>query len=260
MVKNEDIFIEPAIRSVAELVDRILICDTGSNDNTLSIIKFLKAQYSNIEYFERKCFDTRDVGQIRQIMIDQTNEDWILVLDGDEVWYKNQLARLIQNVNQHQSKYIAYAVRYQNFIHSLDYVLDESMEQYVVKGKRGSHSVKLLRNTKTLKSVGNFGVEGYHLDGIPVQNHPETELFIDSISFCHMSFMRRSSSLTAYLASMYRFRKLFTKSKFHERDFQLPETFLIPSNCLMTGYFKINYISYIFNYSLILLSKLTRKR
>ena len=39
MIKNESKIIERALKSVEDFVDAICVCDTGSTDNTIEIVK-----------------------------------------------------------------------------------------------------------------------------------------------------------------------------------------------------------------------------
>lgn len=78
IVKNEEKYIERCIESVKNLVDEIVIVDTGSTDNTLNIIK----QIPNIKLFCYKWSD--DFSKARNYSIDKATGDYILVLDADE--------------------------------------------------------------------------------------------------------------------------------------------------------------------------------
>ncbi|MEL4024101.1 glycosyltransferase family 2 protein [Lysinibacillus endophyticus] len=78
IVKNEGKYIERCLNSVKELVDEIVIVDTGSTDNTISRIK----QFPNIKLFEFEWCD--DFSIARNYSIEKTTGDYILVLDADE--------------------------------------------------------------------------------------------------------------------------------------------------------------------------------
>lgn len=78
IVKNEEQYIERCLSSVQDLVDEIVIVDTGSNDRTIEIIK----QFSNVKLYEFLWCD--DFSKARNYSIERTTGDYILVLDADE--------------------------------------------------------------------------------------------------------------------------------------------------------------------------------
>lgn len=77
IVKNEERFIAGCLESVKEIVDQIVILDTGSTDKTLEI-----AQKYNAEIHHFKWCD--DFSKARNESIKYAVSDWILWLDADE--------------------------------------------------------------------------------------------------------------------------------------------------------------------------------
>ncbi len=87
LVKNEEIFVGYAIKSVINFVDSIIVFDTGSTDRTVEIIQKLAKEYPGKIIFEEKglCDKARHT-QLRQEMLEKTKTEWFMILDGDEVW------------------------------------------------------------------------------------------------------------------------------------------------------------------------------
>jgi glycosyltransferase involved in cell wall biosynthesis len=97
VIKNEEFYIDMAIRSVVRHVDGIYVLDTGSTDGTIQKITDLQKTYGNIICESKKfCVgDGRfpsDYDEVvsRNYAIDkaiQTFGDvsWIIILDGDEI-------------------------------------------------------------------------------------------------------------------------------------------------------------------------------
>lgn len=87
LIKNEEKFVEYAIRSVLPFVEKVIIFDTGSTDSTVEIINKLKKEFSDKILFEQKgeCDKVRHT-ELRNEMIEMTKTEWFMVLDGDEVW------------------------------------------------------------------------------------------------------------------------------------------------------------------------------
>lgn len=119
MVRNEP-FVFYSAMSVYPYVDKILIWDTGSDDETLSDIQELLAlDYADKIDFQQKTIETderywkacesaqlrkanegkKGKGVVRQEMIDATETSFFLILDGDEVWYKQGILGVLDWVN-----------------------------------------------------------------------------------------------------------------------------------------------------------------
>lgn len=78
IVKNEEKNIARCLQSVKNLVDEIVIVDTGSTDNTINIIK----EHQNVNLHHYEWCD--DFSSARNYSIEKTTGDYILVLDADE--------------------------------------------------------------------------------------------------------------------------------------------------------------------------------
>lgn len=77
IVKDEEEFIENCLKSVQNVVDEIIIVDTGSTDNTVEIAK----KYTD-KIFYHQWED--DFSAVRNESIKHATGDWILILDADE--------------------------------------------------------------------------------------------------------------------------------------------------------------------------------
>lgn len=81
IVKNEEKFLEQCLLSVRELVDEIIIVDTGSTDRTLEIAR----QFTDKIYDFVWC---DDFAAARNESLKHAKMDWILILDADETLSK----------------------------------------------------------------------------------------------------------------------------------------------------------------------------
>src|SRR3990172_3928684 len=94
IVHNEENFIWFAIMSVVNYVDKILVWDTGSTDKTVEIIKeVIKEKGNKIEFKEVGAVNANEFTKMRQKMLDESHCDWILVLDGDEIWWGSSMKK-----------------------------------------------------------------------------------------------------------------------------------------------------------------------
>jgi glycosyltransferase involved in cell wall biosynthesis len=78
IVKNEQDMLARCLETVKD-ADEIVVCDTGSDDDTVEIAK----QYTDLVYEDFKWCD--HFGKARQHVKDKCTGDWILTIDADEV-------------------------------------------------------------------------------------------------------------------------------------------------------------------------------
>lgn len=155
IVKNEESYIERCLESVKGLVDEIVIVDTGSTDNTISLIK----QFLDVNLLHFNWCD--DFSAARNYSIEHATGDYILVLDADEyivsgtryelenVMYKNYIGRILvdsrfQKGNQEHrtkayvSRFFPKDIRYTGIIHE-QLVSDKSRVKLDLKVKHDGY-------------------------------------------------------------------------------------------------------------------------
>lgn len=77
IVKNEEKFLEGCLHSIKDIVDEIVIADTGSTDRTKEIAQRFGARIFDFPW-------TGDFSAARNFSLSQCAGDWILYLDADE--------------------------------------------------------------------------------------------------------------------------------------------------------------------------------
>ncbi|GAB4172482.1 MAG: hypothetical protein Kow00108_07120 [Calditrichia bacterium] len=77
IVKNEENFLRGCLESVKDFVDEMVIVDTGSSDQTISIAEEFGA---NIYHFEWQ----HDFSKARNYALSKANGQWVIWLDADE--------------------------------------------------------------------------------------------------------------------------------------------------------------------------------
>ena len=77
IVKNEEKYLADCLASVKDVVNEIVIVDTGSTDRTIEIAKEYDAKIFNFNW-------VNDFSAARNYALDNSTGDWILYLDADE--------------------------------------------------------------------------------------------------------------------------------------------------------------------------------
>ncbi len=93
IVKNEAHRLPNCLDSVKQVVDEIIIVDTGSTDQT---VKIAKRNTSKVYYFQW----CDDFAQARNYALSKAKGEWILVLDADEVLLPSAISLIQQIVNE----------------------------------------------------------------------------------------------------------------------------------------------------------------
>jgi hypothetical protein len=90
LVRNEDVFVEQAIRNVADFCDRIHVVDHVSNDRTWAIVRALAQELEHVD--ARR---SRNAALAKRVVEPYTaTETWVFGVDGDELYDPDGLARL----------------------------------------------------------------------------------------------------------------------------------------------------------------------
>lgn len=117
LVKNEAKWLWFSITSSIDFVDKILLWDTGSTDATLDIIKELQEKYpGKIDFKQRNIGSPEEFTKVRQEMLDATKVDWFIVLDGDEIWWRDSIKKVTDFVQENGDKFESIVVPTVNLV------------------------------------------------------------------------------------------------------------------------------------------------
>ena len=94
LLRNEDLYVETALRNTIGFCDRIIVVDNGSLDGTLAIVKRMEAQHSVLQVYQST--DTKVSHDLLKPYVGSDN--WILGIDGDEIYDPKGLAGLRQEI------------------------------------------------------------------------------------------------------------------------------------------------------------------
>lgn len=212
VVKNEENFVWYAVSSVINCVDEIIVWDQGSCDKTMEIIK----KIDNPKISLKKVTET--VHDLREIMLGETNADWIFILDGDEIWYEEGIKKLQSTINNLQNKKDCVVVPNYMLIGDIFHYQEKSAGRYKIGEKIGHYNIRAIRKTQGLHVEGIYPNEAYVTkEGVKVQDlNKERILFLET-PYLHASFLKRSSKDVKKIK--YEIGENFPK------DFYYPEVF-----------------------------------
>lgn len=107
LVRDEEGYVEYGIRSVLDYVDKVLVCDTGSIDETVKIIESIDSPKIELTKIPRDYNLSLGLSldqaltHYRQFQLYKTlydGADWMMILDGDEVWHENAMDLYVNKI------------------------------------------------------------------------------------------------------------------------------------------------------------------
>ncbi|AQS60611.1 TPR domain-containing glycosyltransferase [Desulforamulus ferrireducens] len=107
IVKNEEKNLGRCLKSVKDVVDEIIIVDTGSSDNTVALAKEYGAKVYHYQWND-------NFSEARNYSLEQAKADWILFLDADEELTSDSREHLTRYIREEQVE--GYFIKIVNFI------------------------------------------------------------------------------------------------------------------------------------------------
>jgi len=189
LVKNEEIWIKPALESVLQHVDNLLVWDTGSTDKTVSLIQSIKSP--KIKFKQSGPVNRIGLVRLRNEQIKVTKTDWFLLVDGDEIWPEKNLIQLIKAMQSAKPETLALVNRTRNCLGDLNHYLPESRGCYRIGPWSGHLNIRAIRNLPGLKVIGSYPNEAYVYQGRKLQDQPERLEFCDTWYY-HTTHLKRT--------------------------------------------------------------------
>ena len=109
IVKDEEKNLKRCLESVKDVVDEIIIIDTGSSDNTKSIARKYTPKVFSFDW-------NGSFADARNESLSYATGDWILIMDADEVLASGSRQTLLELANVPLSRPVAYQVKVRNAI------------------------------------------------------------------------------------------------------------------------------------------------
>ena len=256
IVKNEDRYLWFAINSIADFVDEIVIWDTGSSDDTLKIIQDLIDKYSNkIKFEKHNIDDPRKVTDLRQKMLVKNTADWVVMVDGDEVWWRDKARELTDFIRKNGENYDSCVVNYKNVVGDLYHYQDEEFGEYVIDGKKGFLTIRAFNaKIKGLVYKKDYPLEGLFDEGgaILQERDSKRRFHFEGMTYIHMTHMARSSLVKN---KKYKFQNGLPLPL----DYFYPESFFVGSPAYIKNIWSKRTSSYYLKSSLFDILRLVKK-
>ncbi|MEE9910748.1 MAG: glycosyltransferase [Deltaproteobacteria bacterium] len=149
IVKNEETVLVECLKSVRDVVDEMIIVDTGSTDKTIDIARAFGAKVFEFPW-------TDDFSAARNQSLAQATGDWILVLDADEVISGLDHQRLLATIDTGNRRTAAFAMVTRNYLEksgTAGWTKNDGRYPQEERGAGwfGSSKVRLFRNNSLVR-------------------------------------------------------------------------------------------------------------
>lgn len=233
LVANDERFVWYALNSVLPFVNKIMVWDTGSTDKTIPIIRAI--QSDKIELTEKGEVSAEGHTKMRDLMLsatDKSNYDWLLILDGDEIWPEKMFHLMVEEASKNNPT--AVVVKTVNFVGDIYHKTPESAGRYRFGEKIGHYNLRLINlKASDLHVAGPHGQQTYFAEQTPLQDLPTGKLLLlDHVSYFHATHLERSTkdrnTLKRAFKRKYELGETIKRSDLPEIFFQRERPMLVP--------------------------------
>lgn len=229
VVRNEECWVWFSLKSVLPFVNSLMVWDTGSQDQTVSIIKTIRSAKLLFKQVPTTKNET-ELSQVRQKMLLATKANWLMILDGDEVWPETSMQEVVSFIEKYGHKFDSIVVPTLNCVGDIYNVSPSDSGRYKIAGKVGHYNLRFINLDR---------VKGLHVDnqpgklqsyfdgrGVRVQDRsPNRIAFLDA-PYLHMTHLTRSRNRKNELNVYWRaVKKRVEIGQPMPKDFEYPKVF-----------------------------------
>ncbi len=147
IVKNEEENLAVCLESMKNIVDEIIVVDTGSTDQTITIAKQLKANVYSYPW-------ENDFAAAKNFALEKATGDWIVFLDADEYFTPETIGNVKHVIAKHAKECDAYILKMINIdVDNNNKPIDDFF------------AMRILKNSKELRFFGKVHEELRFLNG-----------------------------------------------------------------------------------------------
>lgn len=208
-------------------MDKILIYDLGSTDNTVKIIKTIKNPKISLRQFPRNT-DLITHAVMRQKMLDETEADWVLILDGDEIWPDQSIKHLTETVQITNAECIV--VPTLMLLGDVFHFQESVAGDYHIAGKIGHYNLRAFPtkipglHVEIHPNDQGFLREGFFDEkGKLIYERGKEIVVLEEAPYLHASHLRRSSRDKEVIERVMRFK--YEIGNLFDKDFKFPNVF-----------------------------------
>ena len=167
IARNEEAFIGGALESARDIVDEMIVVDTGSSDRTVEIAR----EYGAKVYF----YEWRDsFADARNEALKHATGDWVLILDADERLPEDTKHNLRMLLIPTQGQHISYLIHIRNY-----------MDEHDKSNTLGHYMVRLFTRSANARFFGQVHEQVY-------PNGSEVVVSENTFYLEHLGYQNRS--------------------------------------------------------------------
>jgi len=192
LVRNEENWVWYALMSVIDCLDKILVWDTGSTDKTVPIIKSIKNPKISFKQYGPVTPET--FADVRQKMLKATKADWLFLIDGDEIWSKKSIKKVVEEIQRKGDRIDSVVVETINFVGDVFHYQEEEAGEYEIAGKRGHYNLRAMNwRIPGLHAALPHGQQGYFdAENNPIQKRNPKKILFLPVHYFHATHLPRS--------------------------------------------------------------------
>lgn len=193
LFQNEARWLWFSVMSVINHIDKILLWDAGSEDGSYELAQKIKLKYpEKVELRKVGKLTPPDFQIIRQQMLDETDTDWILMLDADEIWWEKNIQKLINEIKKADEKTECFVVPTINLVGDIYHYQEAAAGKYHFGDKVGHYNLRAINtNIAGLHSQNPHGTWGW-ADGNGKMIQDRNTFKVVDPPYLHATFLQRA--------------------------------------------------------------------